>query len=262
MNWYYVQAGQSVGPVNPSEFDRLVSTGTIQPDTLVWREGMPNWLPWREVQNPAAASLAASGPLPPGMTGMEVVCAECGKIFPAESIVRIGATPVCAACKPLYVQKLREGVSTVGLAAVMEYGGFWIRLLAKILDNLIIFGVAAICIAIIAAILTALAGGNRNSETAIVLIVVAAMLVLIVAGVLFPVWCNVKYGGTPGKRILHLRVVTAAGGPITWGRGFGRFFAEVLNGMIPFSIGYIIAAFDSQKRTIHDHIAGTRVIKE
>ena len=43
---------------------------------------------------------------------------------------------------------------------------------------------------------------------------------------------------------------------------WAQTFAEVVNGLIPFYIGYIIAAFDSQKRTVHDHIAGTRVIKE
>ena len=261
MNWYYVNAGQSVGPVSQSEFDALANTGAIQPDTLVWCEGMANWLSWREVQRPAAKSLRAVPAPMAELTVKEVVCAECGKIFPAESILRIGATSVCAACKPFYVQKLREGVSAAGPFMAMEYGGFWIRLLAKILDGLIIWGVAAVCIGILAAILMPLAGHHREGQTVLALFVVALVLVFILGVMLFPVWCNVKYGGTPGKRILRLRVVTATGGPITWGRGFGRFFAEILNGLIPFSIGYIIAAFDSQKRTVHDHIAGTRVIK-
>jgi uncharacterized RDD family membrane protein YckC len=262
MNWYYVNAGQSVGPISQSEFDALTSTGGIQPDTLVWCEGMANWLSWREVQRPAGTSFRAVPAPTAELTVKEVVCAECGKIFPAENILRIGGTSVCAGCKPLYVQKLREGVPMAGTVRAMEYGGFWIRLLAKILDSLIIWGVAAIGIGIFAAILVPLARPNRDSQLVIGLFIVVVLLVLILAVMLFPVWCNVKYGGTPGKRILHLRVVTAAGGPITWGRGFGRFFAEILNGLIPFSIGYIIAAFDSQKRTVHDHIAGTRVIKD
>ena len=262
MNWYYVNAGQSVGPISQSEFDALVTKGTIQPDTLVWSEGMPNWLTWREVARPAGTSIRTVPPPTAELTVKEVVCAECGKIFPAEGIIRIGATSVCAACKPLYIQKLREGVSASGPFMAMEYGGFWIRVLAKILDSLIIWGIAAVCIGILAAILMPLAGQNRESQTFFALFVVALLLVFILGVMLFPIWCNVKYGGTPGKRILRLRVVTATGGPITWGRGFGRFFAEILNSLIPLSIGYIIAAFDSQKRTVHDHIAGTRVIKE
>lgn len=259
MNWYYVNAGQSVGPISQSEFDGLISTGTIQPGTLVWHEGMANWQPWNEVR-PAGVRVGVPSRTT-HLTVGEVVCAECGRMFPVESIIRIGPTPVCAGCKPLYVQKLREGVSTVGPAGTMAYGGFWIRLLAKILDSLIIGGIAVILIAIMAAFVIPL-GRNRDAQALFAFGLLGMVLLFFFAIMFFPIWCNVKYGGTPGKRILRLRVVTATGGPITWGRGFGRFFAEVLNGLIPFSIGYIIAAFDSQKRTVHDHIAGTRVIKD
>jgi uncharacterized RDD family membrane protein YckC len=143
----------------------------------------------------------------------------------------------------------------------MEYGGFWIRVLAKILDSLILGGAAAILIGIFAALLIPLAR-SPDSQVVVVLIFVGLALLLIGALFIFPIWCVVKYGGTPGKRILRLRIVTATGEPIFWGRAFGRFFAEMLNGLIPFWIGYIIAAFDSEKRTVHDHIAGTRVIKD
>ena len=40
-----------------------------------------------------------------------------------------------------------------------------------------------------------------------------------------------------------------------------RFAGECVSGLIPLFIGYLIAAFDPEKRTVHDHIAGTRVIK-
>jgi uncharacterized RDD family membrane protein YckC len=68
-----------------------------------------------------------------------------------------------------------------------------------------------------------------------------------------------KYGATPGKMACKLKVVTAEGTPITYGRATGRFFAEKLSGLTC-TIGYIIAAFDDQKRTLHDHICGTRVV--
>ena len=43
--WYYAVEGTSKGPVSQSEFDALVATGTIRSDTLVWQEGMGDWLP-------------------------------------------------------------------------------------------------------------------------------------------------------------------------------------------------------------------------
>jgi len=44
--WYYAVEGTSVGPVSAQEFDRLVVVGSIRSDTLVWQEGMEDWLPY------------------------------------------------------------------------------------------------------------------------------------------------------------------------------------------------------------------------
>jgi uncharacterized membrane protein YjgN (DUF898 family) len=54
MNWYYAVNGQQFGPVAAGDFNRKVGEGIIQPDTLVWREGMAGWQPWREVAAGAA----------------------------------------------------------------------------------------------------------------------------------------------------------------------------------------------------------------
>ena len=70
-----------------------------------------------------------------------------------------------------------------------------------------------------------------------------------------------KFGGTLGKLALDLRVVTANGEPIGCGRSLGRTFAEILS-LITLLIGYIIAAFDGEKRTLHDRVCGTRVIRK
>ena len=69
-----------------------------------------------------------------------------------------------------------------------------------------------------------------------------------------------KYGATLGKLACGLRVVQPDGAPISYGRAFGRAWAEILSGLFTCDIGYIITAFDSQKRSLHDHIANTRVI--
>ena len=43
------------------------------------------------------------------------------------------------------------------------------------------------------------------------------------------------------------------------GLAAGRYFAKYLSAMI-FMIGFIIAGFDREKRALHDHICGTRVV--
>ena len=61
--------------------------------------------------------------------------------------------------------------------------------------------------------------------------------------------------------LMGVKVVTATGGPISVGRAFARYFAQILSGLI-LCIGFIMAAFDDQKRALHDHICSTRVIRD
>ena len=69
-----------------------------------------------------------------------------------------------------------------------------------------------------------------------------------------------KFGATPGKMACKLKVVRPDGERISYARALGRHFAEMLSGIILY-IGYIMAAFDEEKRTLHDRICDTRVIK-
>lgn len=65
-------------------------------------------------------------------------------------------------------------------------------------------------------------------------------------------------GQTPGKMAAGLRVIRADGEPVAVGRSLGRALAEYLSGML-LGLGYVIAAF-GEKRALHDHVAGTRVV--
>lgn len=58
MAWYYALNGVRKGPVSEPDFEELVLTGTLPPETLVWRPGMPDWIPLQlaleESASPAA----------------------------------------------------------------------------------------------------------------------------------------------------------------------------------------------------------------
>lgn len=54
-DWHYVVEGTSHGPVSASDFQQLVAAGTIRSDTLVWQEGMEDWLPYARAQGSASA---------------------------------------------------------------------------------------------------------------------------------------------------------------------------------------------------------------
>ncbi|MFT3990258.1 MAG: DUF4190 domain-containing protein [Luteolibacter sp.] len=44
-SWFYAHNGAQLGPVDDGQFRAMIAQGRILPDTLVWREGMPAWLP-------------------------------------------------------------------------------------------------------------------------------------------------------------------------------------------------------------------------
>ena len=131
MNWYYAAGQQQQGPVDDAQLDALVAAGTVTPESLVWREGMANWQPLR-VARPAAsiappgavppvAIPPGSGPVPgaaPAPHG-QVQCAECRAFFPKEETIQYGNLNVCAACKPVFVQRLREGGATAAVPGAM-----------------------------------------------------------------------------------------------------------------------------------------------
>jgi uncharacterized membrane protein len=112
MNWYYVEAGQQAGPVDDGLLTSLVTSGKIQPDTLVWHEGMTAWTPYGQLaQTPAAG--VGEPPRPDGATG-GIICSECGRTFGPDQVIRHGDRWVCAACKPIFLQRLREGIAEAG----------------------------------------------------------------------------------------------------------------------------------------------------
>lgn len=121
MDWYYEENGRQAGPVTDEQFGRLFQTGEINADTLVWRNGLSDWAPYRQAMaqsvRPPVIQTSVSGAGASGLAGP--VCAECGGHFPADELVTLNKTLVCAQCKPLFIQRLSEGVPAGGA------GGLW-----------------------------------------------------------------------------------------------------------------------------------------
>src|SRR4051794_16532780 len=107
MDWFYASNGQQSGPVSQTQLDELARTGVVQPETLVWRNGLPNWMPYRDTRPPAPPPVV-SIIAPPVIAGH--TCAECQRSFPPDELLRYENMSVCAACKPIFFQKVREGL--------------------------------------------------------------------------------------------------------------------------------------------------------
>jgi uncharacterized RDD family membrane protein YckC len=195
-------------------------------------------------------------------------CSECGQPAPLEGLARFGDRLICPNCKNAYAQKLREGVAPSG---AVHYGGFWWRVLAACIDTIIL----AIPMGIIQGAVMAGMGRsmlqiqpNPNATPTEALATIApffqvmglAWLIDIVVGCTYEAFFIVKFAATPGKMAVGVQVLRPDGSKLGVGRAIGRHFAKMVSAMI-LCIGYLMVAFDSQKRGLHDIMCDTRVFK-
>lgn len=132
-----------------------------------------------------------------------------------------------------------------------EYAGFWIRFAASIIDNIIIF-VALIPIAMLLGWESTYSSGLSSGIEWLWQILFAV----------FFVFCWVKFAGTPGKRLLRLKVLDERTGEnITVGQGIIRYIGYFPAILVLF-IGLIWVAFDAKKQGWHDKMAKTVVVRE
>lgn len=255
MNWYYARGEERMGPVGDDEIAALASTGQINAQTLVWREGMADWMPWGRAPRPAAGGEVYVSPAPDPF-GYQP-CAECGRTFLADEMVAYENLLVCGECKPVFFQRLREGGN---IYSALNYAGFWIRFCASLVDGVILLAVSGP----LTLLQIALMGGFQEYVSSIIsgtytLLQLVFWILGVIVGVGYEAWFIGKYAATPGKMVLGLRVVRADGSPVSFRRAAGRYFAKWLSALTLY-IGFVIAAFDNQKRTLHDHICDTRVV--
>jgi uncharacterized RDD family membrane protein YckC len=271
MDWYYVLKGSQAGPVSEEELQNLVAAGTVTSATLVWRQGMPAWQPFGQARagapHAAVAAGGAGGAAGGAMAGgggaagtaaapaAQATCSQCGKTLPREELIRYAGQWVCAACKPTFVQRLKEGAAIPG---VMRYGGFWIRFGALLIDGLILWIGQAIVQQVAGLGLFAQPPEDPDQTLAFLGLLGIVTLVNFAIAVAYEVFFLGRFGATPGKMACRLKVVRPDGSPISYLRALGRYFARILSSLI-LMIGYLMAAFDEEKRSLHDRICDTRV---
>jgi uncharacterized RDD family membrane protein YckC len=189
----------------------------------------------------------------------QATCAECFTEFDESEMVKYGDQHVCGSCKSTFFQRVKEGVHVDSTS--MDYKGFWIRFAATFIDG-IITNLAQFAIMFV----LGMAMGTMNDPSQMgepsatqMIMSVLIILVSIVISVGYEVYFIGKFGATWGKMACNVKVVKADGSPVGYGLATGRFFAKIISGII-LGIGYIMAAFDEEKRSLHDRICNTRVV--
>jgi uncharacterized RDD family membrane protein YckC len=152
---------------------------------------------------------------------------------------------------------------------VYRFAGFWRRLLAYTVDNIIINIIFFILTVIIttAFILGSMSGSSRtwitnltNPANITSLFLLTLAFYTVISTAYFTYFHGIK-GRTPGKMLLGLQVLSTDGTPISFGTAFLRSVGYLVSSLLfTIPLGFIWAAFDKRKQGWHDKIAGTVVI--
>jgi len=91
--WFFESNGERVGPVSAGEILTHHRNGSIREETLVWRDGLGNWVPFSDSELASAGppQIPATPPLPP--TGPPPVPAATTPFVPRTAALRPGFQP-------------------------------------------------------------------------------------------------------------------------------------------------------------------------
>lgn len=139
--------------------------------------------------------------------------------------------------------------------------GFWIRLAAWIADFVCL---VLVTIALTFSVLTTIylggqLGGEINDQV-IALAGYASTAIVLCSGVAYFTIFVGSCGQTPGKMLFRLKVVRIDGQEMTYGRALIRSLCWMLS-LLLFGIGFLTIACTGHKRSLHDMLAGTAVIR-
>jgi len=138
-----------------------------------------------------------------------------------------------------------------------NYGGFWIRFIAYLIDGIILYVVFAILIFIFTGDLFYQAKIDPMQLGKDYWLITSSNIIL---SLLYYVGLeSSKYQATLGKMVMGLKVIDEGGQRLSHGRALGRYLSKIISALI-LLIGFIMAAFDSKKQALHDKIASTYVI--
>jgi uncharacterized RDD family membrane protein YckC/ribosomal protein L40E len=179
----------------------------------------------------------------------ELACAKCGYL---EEITRD-------------VKQKKVKLRRVKAVPDRPYAGFVRRSAALILDFLILIGGEVLLAALIGGLILLMAAvGNHDIDFDIIRSFAVGFGVVFsfaINWIYFTWFESSKYQATLGKKIMGLIVADQDGKRIYFGQANFRYWGKILSTLILFG-GFWMMAFFKNKRTLHDLLAGTMVLKQ
>lgn len=154
------------------------------------------------------------------------------------------------------------------------YAGFWLRLVADIIDNILLmipYGFLAVMIFASAIPMLRDLAGTQNPNPLLIVTVLGSRILFFVFLNLLGTWLywslleSSSWQATLGKKALGLYVTDLGGNRVSFGKASGRFFAGRGISLVPsigalyYLIDCIMAGFTEKKQALHDTIAGCLV---
>lgn len=309
--WFYTdREAEQQGPVDDQTLLGLNREGAIDARSLVWRDGMADWEPFREVAGTLFGETEEGTPVQVG------VCAHSSQIYPLSEMIPYGEALVGKEHKEAFVQRLMETGRTGIEDATekkFEYVGFWWRCLSSFIDYLVKMVPTWLCAVpqyIVMGTMGAVPGETDSAGFPIALAIAQGIgaLGMLAVSIWYETWMVGKYEATLGKMVIGAKVVNPDGSRLGYKRAFFRWMAKkplnyivmilpsaIVMGIVIAAIGgtagesegsatfvmgtfagifaaffvgllaagvYWMAAFDPEKRALHDRVASTRVIRK
>jgi uncharacterized RDD family membrane protein YckC len=202
-------------------------------------------------------------------------CSACGQPVSATSAVPPvppaytppSPAPPPAQYPPAYVPPA-QAVWQTSARRPVAYAGFWLRLVAIIIDSIVLYFVGMIITLPFMASMGLrgiMRGHMPTSPEELMPLMGAFIRLILIRTVLnwlyYALLESSVWQATLGKKALGLEVTDMEGRRISFGRATGRFFAKIISALILW-IGFIMAGFTEKKQALHDMIAGTLVIRK
>lgn len=218
MKWFYILKGVQQGPVSDEQIRALIDSCDLLPGDLVWHEGMGDWEAISQVPE-------LRTPADPGNTA------------------------------PALAVDTQMDVSGFERDGFIGYASFGRRLLALLIDSLVLFGIGGVVGLVLGPILVE-SGAEGVPEDRLA----ADILGLLIGWLYYGLMESSARQATVGKMAMGIKVTDLKGDRISFARATGRHFGKILSGLI-LLIGYLMMLWSPQKQTLHDLIAGCLVTR-
>lgn len=286
--WYYSDAQrQQHGPVGSEELASLHGRGLLAPDSLVWREGLPAWVPWREIMHEVVSG-TASTPASLADTDAATTADPFAAPAAADPFALAGPAPAPAApsagddaFRPYAIAEASPYAPPQASVAGRDPGyvaggrvvhaGLWKRFAASVIDSFVttilsyalLIPLMLISVGSMGAMGTD--GDNPFAAGASVAMMLLIYPILLVVPSLYFGWMqSSSLQASLGKMAIGIKVVRGDGTRVSFWRAFLRSLFYVVFGAVTCGLGVLIsglmAALTERKQALHDMVCDTLVV--